>query len=256
MSDSTNLQPLQKAGKFRKWTAEEVEFLKQNYGERRVKMIAETLGRTISSIYSKARELKLRVRKYEVWTVGEVEFLKQNYGKIPIGLIAEKLGRTKGSVCSQARMLKLKIRPSRCFSRLEQKLMELVRDGGGVYICTIDELAEKLQSSRASVNERLKIMNRAGKIKIARFQVGRRRLLGDMHMKIMIWIDDEEACRELQKRLNLHRELPLEIKKSLKEALKRIIPEEMVENLWKRYVMKKSELFIARKQFHKRLYQP
>ncbi len=94
----------------RRWTQEEIDFLKKNYQSLKgsAKLIGNKLDRGWSSIQKKARSLGLTNQKYtnrgygRFWGVGDTQYLKDNYGKVSTGEIAEKLNRTKESVVSQA----------------------------------------------------------------------------------------------------------------------------------------------------------
>lgn len=96
---------------YKKWTKEEIKFLKERYRESSNYSLAQQLKRSASSVLLKAKALGLTKQASSIvpqitakpesvnyWTKEEVKFLKENYRKIPIAKIAEKLGRTVGSV--------------------------------------------------------------------------------------------------------------------------------------------------------------
>jgi len=94
----------------RKWTEEEVEFLKRNYSEMTGKEIAEALGRTDQSVWGKARDLGLKsdiVGHGRRWSDEEKSFLEENYTAMTCQEIAEKLDRSLDAVFHQARKLGL-----------------------------------------------------------------------------------------------------------------------------------------------------
>ena len=53
----------------RRWTKEEIDFLKKNYDKLTVKQIAEILGRSVNSVQHKAIRLGLR-KTYNYYNIG------------------------------------------------------------------------------------------------------------------------------------------------------------------------------------------
>jgi hypothetical protein len=85
----------------RTWTQAEIDYLKEWYGKKSAEQIAEDLGRTKSSVQTKAREPALDLsddRGRKLWTEEEVEFLKQNYLALGADQCAKQLGRSVSSV--------------------------------------------------------------------------------------------------------------------------------------------------------------
>jgi hypothetical protein len=97
------------AGK--RWTEEEVEYLKENYGTVSAREIAETLGRGLPGLHSKAATLGLdgrvghwsHAKRVGAWTKEEIEFLKANYLTLGAEACARQLGRTKAAVHGKIR---------------------------------------------------------------------------------------------------------------------------------------------------------
>lgn len=76
-----------------KWTTQEVELLKNNYGKTSIDDLMLLLPRFNSkAIYQKAKSLGLVIKKNKsIWSNKQIEILKENYGKLPI----EELQKTK-----------------------------------------------------------------------------------------------------------------------------------------------------------------
>ena len=123
--------PIQKYRPQRRWTQEEVDFLKDNYSSisGTAKRIGVELDRGVASITKKARSLGLTNQKYtnrgygRFWSVEETQFLKDNYSKTPTSEIAKKLGRTKNSIVSQA--FNLGFSPIKGLNKLSKKAGKL-----------------------------------------------------------------------------------------------------------------------------------
>lgn len=90
------------AGK--RWTKEQLEYVNNWYGKKRAQEIADAIGRTKSSVMTKAREIGLDGRA-DVWSDEEVAFLEENYLKIGAEAVAEKLGRTVSAVHGKVRQV-------------------------------------------------------------------------------------------------------------------------------------------------------
>lgn len=80
---------------YRKWTQEEVKYLKLNFKTADLKTIEKYLGRTATAIHAKAERVGLFKRK---WTDEEVEYLQDKWGTISIKTIAKNLGRTVAAI--------------------------------------------------------------------------------------------------------------------------------------------------------------
>lgn len=91
----------------RKWTNEEIKFLKENYGKMIYNEIAAVLKRSTQSVSGKARIMKLG--ENVLWKEGEIRFLERSYkNNIPPIKIAEFLNRSYCSVVYKAIRLGLK----------------------------------------------------------------------------------------------------------------------------------------------------
>lgn len=89
----------------RKWTQEEIDFLKENYKKHSVPWCCENLERSYSQITHKAMRLGLLGKAN--YSNEEIQFLRDNLKKYGSEYCAEKLGRTKGGVIQVARRYKI-----------------------------------------------------------------------------------------------------------------------------------------------------
>jgi len=90
----------------RKWTDEEVEYLKEHYGDDGAEGIAHVLNRTKSSVQTKARELDLTDDQARgLWTEDDEAFLRENYLELGAEECARRLGRSKASVHGKIRKI-------------------------------------------------------------------------------------------------------------------------------------------------------
>lgn len=86
--------------KGRRWTEEEVQFIKDNIKTMSYEEMAEHLGRTTGAVKNKADKSKIFKGRY--WTQEEITFLEDHVGVKSFTFIAEKLGRTIHSVQNKA----------------------------------------------------------------------------------------------------------------------------------------------------------
>lgn len=92
--------------KSRRWTKEEIIFLKDNYYGIGHKELGKKLYRTVSSIRSKACELGICERKK--WSEKDSEYLIKNYNKNTLKEIANELNYCYETIFEKTKMLKLK----------------------------------------------------------------------------------------------------------------------------------------------------
>ena len=81
---------------YKLWTEEETEYLRKNYRKKGPEACAEYLGKSIESIWMKARRMKLSAGRY--FTDKEKKFIEKNIGKIPLREIARRTGHTYDSI--------------------------------------------------------------------------------------------------------------------------------------------------------------
>ena len=93
-----------KTTKLRRWTTEEIDFLKNNFATMTHKELGATLDRTVSAVCAKCFELGLYKKEYP-WTEKELKFLQDNYNNMTYRQIAHELGRTLDAVRSKAAIL-------------------------------------------------------------------------------------------------------------------------------------------------------
>ena len=88
-----------------KWSNNEIEYLKDNWGTLSVLMIANNLGRTYYSVYAKGNEMGLKV--YHRFTPNEIKFLKAFYPTRSTKKIAADLKRSIAAIRTKASQLGL-----------------------------------------------------------------------------------------------------------------------------------------------------
>lgn len=92
----------------RLWTREEDQFLADNYPVRGAVYCAVHLGRSGTSVRSRARYIGIYQRKNPVpFSEYEDEYLREYFGKRRADDIAEVLGRKEASIINRARTLGL-----------------------------------------------------------------------------------------------------------------------------------------------------
>lgn len=92
--------------KLKRWTNEEIEFLKNNFATMMHKDIAIALGRTEGAIRAKCFDLNLYKKEYP-WTQEELDYLLNNYKTKTYREIGVELGRSLDAVRSKAALLNL-----------------------------------------------------------------------------------------------------------------------------------------------------
>jgi len=90
----------------KKWTKEEIDFLKDNYYSMTYKELIKELNKTRGIIGYQLLKLKLP-RKSKVWTKQEIKFLKRNYYKLNNKEILKKVNHPLGSLLEIATRLSL-----------------------------------------------------------------------------------------------------------------------------------------------------
>jgi DNA-binding CsgD family transcriptional regulator len=93
-------------GVVRLWSPREIERLRELYAAHRPAKVAEILGRSVKSVLSKAKVLRLGKRKF--WSAEELQVVRELYADRPTSEIAEKLGRSVLSVYQAADKLGLR----------------------------------------------------------------------------------------------------------------------------------------------------
>lgn len=114
---------------WRKWTRQEIDFLKKNYHKSPVTKISITIKRSKPSIYWKAKMLRLQpaYRKGKV-TKKEVLILRKYYGKITCEKIKERFFQNKSisrirAIASELRKKKINIYSKLYFSKKARERM-------------------------------------------------------------------------------------------------------------------------------------
>ena len=135
----------------KKWTKEEMQYLKNNWEIKTVEDLAGELGRTEDSLLRKARRTGLNVHKKEEelmkrkWTQEEDEFVIGNYKKMSSDEISLHINRTASSIRKRARALKVSSEVTHWTEEEEQFLFE--KWG----VVNVDIIAKQLNRSRNAV---------------------------------------------------------------------------------------------------------
>jgi hypothetical protein len=90
---------------YRRWTSEELTYLRTHFANKPLKELAETLNRTETSIQDKAYSLKLKSSRN--WTEEEDEVLYEHWGKVSYKTMEKKLGRTINAIKIRAQKIGL-----------------------------------------------------------------------------------------------------------------------------------------------------
>lgn len=134
-----------------RWTKEEEQFLRDNYGEHGPTYCAKILNRAYKAVTVKASKLNLTKTKYW-WSKQEDKFLTQNYSERGANYCAENLDRSYESVLNRAWQLSLKSKAS--WSEQEiHFLIDNYADKGPAYC------AENLNRSYSGVFNKARSLN-------------------------------------------------------------------------------------------------
>ncbi len=136
------------------WTNEEDEFLKQNFLKWYDAAIAEELGRTESSIRSRAARLGLSKKKgtFDDFTDDDIAFIKKHYQTMHTKIIAEHLGVSESKIRKYAISIGLKKSISIGWTQKED---DFIRRNLSL---PIKVLAEHLGKSNKTVVKRIKVL--------------------------------------------------------------------------------------------------
>lgn len=141
--------------KYKKWTDEEDQFIRENVSRMSNAEIAEILIRTVSSVSCRITHLGIARRKNGPrWTVEEDKFLRENVDRMKNREIAQRLGRTLSA--TQTRISALGIyrkNGPKAWRPEEDRFLEETLN-----LLTSREMSEKLGRSKASVSNRLNIL--------------------------------------------------------------------------------------------------
>lgn len=84
--------------KIRNYTQEELEYIKENYGNMTAQELAAKLNKSIGSINNATRKMGLIKQFHKPWTFNEIEYLKNNYIEKTSDDIGKYLNRSVQSV--------------------------------------------------------------------------------------------------------------------------------------------------------------
>jgi hypothetical protein len=80
----------------RKWTEEELQFIRDSWSILSAETIADKLNRSVTSVHGKANRLKLKSGRF--WTEEEEIYLQDKWGTISIKGIAKALSKSVQAV--------------------------------------------------------------------------------------------------------------------------------------------------------------
>lgn len=148
----------------KEWTAEEERLLINLYPETLAEDLAKKMGRSLHSIYHKAKKLGLKkspsfqskiiqVRAIKIakargwlWTEKEIRFLKENW-QLPVSELAKKLGRSEIAVTR--RLWSLRLLKVRKWTRKEDTILTKL------YATKKDEeIARKIGRTKSAIQQR------------------------------------------------------------------------------------------------------
>lgn len=105
----------------KKYTDEEITFVKENYKKLTVKQLAEKLNKSTYNISTILSELGLKKQVHKPWNKEEIEFLKKNYMSMTNTEIAKRLNRSLNSI--SARMDQLGLVCAKSWTKEDEKFL-------------------------------------------------------------------------------------------------------------------------------------
>lgn len=141
--------------KTRRWTQEEVRFLKKEYDGKNAQSVGEKLDRTLRSVQTKASELGLS--KGKSWSQVEIKFLRENYLKLGAKEVAVQLGRTLSAIHTKIREIgggRKSIGPRRNWTKDE---LEFLREN--YQKLSWDELTQQLDRTKSAIQVRARMLH-------------------------------------------------------------------------------------------------
>ena len=114
----------------RLWTKRETRFLTTHYPHTAVKILAERLRRSPSSVSNKLKSLGIRRNKKlppkklnRRWTMKEIEMLVRNYPHVTLHALATVLQRTPRAVMKKVYELRIRKQPHKSWSENDLNLL-------------------------------------------------------------------------------------------------------------------------------------
>lgn len=135
--------------KRRYWQKKEIDFIKENYKNKKVKELANLLNRNENSIQLKAQKINLnKYKKSRIWQKKERLFFVENYGKkMKIEEIASILNRTINDVKYKAYKLKLKSFLLKKYKWKDEEIKVLRENYGKKTVKVISQMLHKKERS-------------------------------------------------------------------------------------------------------------
>lgn len=163
---------------FRPYSPQEIIFIKKYYPLRGAEYVAEKLGRSSSSIYVKANNLRVERKNIYSWGEYDINYLKKWYNKKRPSQIARHLDRTTSAVVSRASILGLSAYKIQRWTKYEEDF--LIKNFRRM---TYKKIALHLKRSRPSVQEKCVRLKLKKKI-LRKWEPQEKRLLSRLYGKI------------------------------------------------------------------------
>lgn len=108
--EEMNERGKRRSSEYKNWTAEEEEYLRDNYRLKTYLEIAKDLDRTYRSVIGKITTLNLKVKSNKGirYTLEETEFIESNYKTMSVSEIAKSLDKTEHSIRSKMKLMQKK----------------------------------------------------------------------------------------------------------------------------------------------------
>ncbi|MFI5252224.1 MAG: hypothetical protein ACHQQQ_07310 [Bacteroidota bacterium] len=151
MSDNSKTSQSNKGRTYRKWTEEEIAFLKKHYVKKGRKFIAEHLQRTTTCVAGYARVLGLKREEHRNWSSFEDDYVRRNFGKKLARSIARSLHRSINTIHSRASMLGLTKEKDPVYTPEERAFIKQQYESG----VSATKIAEKMGRTESSIRTRI-----------------------------------------------------------------------------------------------------
>lgn len=123
------------------WTADEIEYLKQNWRKLPPEVVAANLGRPLRAAQVKASRLGFTLKgNVLTWSEEQIQFLKDNFHRMNSYQLAEALGKNRTKVRMKYKELGLSKQEQEYWSEeMVEVLLSIYRTTGNVEIAEIFE---------------------------------------------------------------------------------------------------------------------
>jgi Myb-like DNA-binding domain len=165
----------------RNYTADEIIFIKKNYPNKGSRYVGQKLGRTPSSIVTKARKLRIDRKSLLLWSKQDDEYIIKYYKKKPASIIANHLGRTTKAIIIRAIRLGIQKHETRKWTK-EEELFLIANYRRMSY----KQIGKHLNRSEQSVMRKLQNSFKLKKYNSRKWTAKEKRLLGRIYGKVPV----------------------------------------------------------------------